>query len=137
MSIVRWRPLKDIERLFDEEFPVLSLQKIGWDLAVDVYEKEENVIAEMNLPGIDPDKIEISIENDFLRISGSRDEQKETKEKNYYSKEIKRGGFERTIELPAPVKKDKTEAIYENGVLKVILPKEVTNNDKVKIKVKK
>lgn len=143
MALLKWKPLNNIEKMFEEDFPTfsfptLSLPKIGWDLAVDVFEEEGNVIAEMNLPGIDPDKVEISVEDDYLKITGSREEEKETEKKNFYSKEIKRGSFERTIELPSKVKKEKVEAKYSDGVLRITLPKETSKCcEKVKVKIKK
>jgi HSP20 family protein len=151
MALAKWRPFNGLTRFFDEDFPsiswkpffnedfpAISLPKFGWDLAVDVYEKNGNAIAEMNLPGIDPDKIEISVEDDYLTVKGSREEKKETEEKDYYSKEIKRGSFERTVKLPFSVKKDKADAEYKDGVLKIVFPKdEVKGEEKIKIKVKK
>src|SRR3989338_1941118 len=131
--LTSWRPFG--ERFFDEDFPVVTLPKLGWDLAVDVYEKDGNVIAEMNLPGIDPDKIDISVEDDYLRVSGSREEKKETKEEEYYSKEIKRGSFERTVKLSHAVKKDKADATYKDGVLKITIPKDEKKEGTVKVKV--
>lgn len=142
MALIKWEPLRDIERLFDEEFSLLpsfsNLSKIGWDLAADVYEENGKVVAEMNLPGIDPDKVDISVEDGYLKVSGSREQEKETKGKNYYSKEIKRGSFERAVKLPSSVKSEKAEAEYKDGVLRVLLPKqEPIVENRIRIKVKK
>ena len=133
--LISWKPFG--ERFLERDFPVSTLPKFGWDLAVDVYEKNENVIAEMNLPGIDPEKIDISIEDDYLTVSGSREEKKETKEEDYYSKEIKRGSFERAVKLSYAVKKDKADASYKDGVLKITIPKDEKKEGTVKIKVTK
>lgn len=90
----------------------------------------------MNLPGIDPKEIEITFQNGYLKITGKREEEKETKEKNYYFKEIKRGTFERKVELPMKVKVEKAEATFKNGMLKIVIPKvEETMPGKVNIKV--
>ncbi len=124
MNLVKWEPFKEFERFFETEFPPFFPQtKIGWDLAVDVYEEKGNVVAEMNLPGIDPKEIEVSFQNGYLKIAGKREEEKETKEKNYFFKEIKRGTFERKVELPGKVKTDKAEATFKNGMLKIVVPK--------------
>ncbi|HJZ12921.1 MAG TPA: Hsp20/alpha crystallin family protein, partial [Acidobacteriota bacterium] len=109
--------------------------KIGWDLAVDLYEDKDNLIAEMNLPGINPEKIEITFQNGGLKIAAAREEIKETKEKQFYSKEIRRGSFERFVQLPCEVKKDKTEAQFKNGVLKITIPKKETLKEHVKVHV--
>jgi HSP20 family protein len=137
MNLVKWEPFKEFERFVDNELLSFFPQtKIGWDLAIDVYEEKGNVIAEMNLPGIDPKEIELSFQNGYLKITGKREEEKETKDKNYYFKEIKRGTFERKIELPTKVKVDKAEATFKNGMLKVVIPKaEETLPGKINIKI--
>ncbi len=135
--ILRWKPFRDLDRFFDEDSPVMALPKFGFDLAADVYEKNGNVIAEMHLPGIDPEKVDISVEENYLKISGSREEKKETEEKDYYSKEIRRGSFERTIPLSHAVKKDKADASYKDGVLKITIPKDEKKEGTVKVKVTK
>ena len=94
MVLVKWEPFKDIERFFEEDFmPLLPTVKVGWDLAIDIYEEKGNVIVEMNLPGIDSDKLEITVHDEYLRIAGSREGEKETRDKNYFCKEIKRGAL--------------------------------------------
>lgn len=136
MKIIKWNPFNG-KSLFEDEFLFnFPTSKIGWDLAVDVYEKNGNIIAEMNIPGVEPQKIDISIEGDILRLSGSREEEKETKDKNYYSKEIQRGSFERIIQLPSTVIAEKAEAQYKEGVLKITMPKKANKEGgKVKLKV--
>lgn len=121
MKIINWEPLGKIDRYFDD-FSLRPLRSFGWDLAVDVFEEGESVMAKMNLPGIDPEKIEISTEGDMLHISGEREEEKEEKNKEYYSKEIRRGSFSRTVELPHVVDASKTKATYQDGVLTVTMP---------------
>jgi len=133
--MTKWNPFQDLQKFFDEEGgPISTVQRIGLDLAVDLYEDDGNLIAEMNLPGIDPDKVEIEIEDRLLRISGTREERKEISEKAFHSREIRRGEFERAIRLPMDIKKDRTEAEYANGVLKVIMP-EVEEKRPKKIKI--
>lgn len=136
MALIKWEPFSgDIDRFF-EDFP--TFPKPNFDLAVDVYEKGNDVIAEMNLPGIDPDKINISVEDNYLRISGSREESKEEKKKHYYSKEIRRGSFERIVRLPDAVQKNKVKAECRNGELVITLPKvAAAKAGKVKVRVKK
>lgn len=137
MNLVKWEPFKDIERFFTEEFyPTLWMAKPGWDLAVDVYEEKGNIVAEMNLPGINPEKLEISVHDEYLKIFGTREEERESKEKSYYSKEIKRGAFERLVKLPTKVKVDKAEAKFKDGTLRIILPKmEDEKTEKIKVQI--
>jgi HSP20 family protein len=134
MSIIKWEPFGEVDRFFND-FPSMNL---GRDMAVDLYEDGPNLIAEMNVSGIDPEKIDISIEGNYLRISGSREEKKETKEKQFYSKEISRGSFERAIRLPETVSESAVKAECENGVLKIVMPKaEEKKKEKIKVQIKK
>ena len=138
MTLIKWRPFADIDEIFEKDFIPVRWTRIGWDLAADVYEEKGNIVAKLNLPGMDTEKIDISVDGENLRISGSREEEKETKDKNYYSKEIRRGSFERTITLPAPVKAEGVDAEYKDGVLTVTLPKKETEPaKKIKVKAKK
>lgn len=122
MQLISWKPFHNLDRMFEEEFSS-PLLKSGWDLATDVYEEGDKVIAEMTLPAVDANKLEISVQEGYLRVSGSREETKEEKKKNYHSKEIKRGNFERVARLPAEVVAEKAVATYKNGLLKVVFPK--------------
>jgi HSP20 family protein len=95
------------------------------------------VVVETQLPGIDPDKVEISVENDVLTVSGSTDEKKEVKREDYYRKEIREGSFSRSVILPMGVKAGEAEAKYDKGILKITLPKaEEAKPKKIAVKVK-
>lgn len=137
MELIKWEPLGDFNRFFNNDtFP--SLPKLGWDLSVDVYEEDGKIIAKMSLPGVDADETEISVDDDILTISGRRAEEKEVTEKNYYSKEIRRGSFSRSVHLPRAVDANKAEAQYEDGVLTVIMPVTAGAKEKaVKVKINK
>ncbi len=136
MAIIRWDPKRELDRLFDEDFPFIRLPKgMGWDLSADVYHENGQIVAEMNIPQINPENLSVEIENDELRISGTREEKKEDEDKDYYSKEIRRGSFQRIIKLPAAVRSKEAKAEYEEGVLKVVAPVAETSN-KVRIGIK-
>ena len=129
MPIIRWKPLSEIERFFDEE-----LRRWNGDLAVDIYEDNGNLIVEMSVAGIDPDKIDISVEDTHLRVCGEREEKRETGDKNFYRKEIKRGEFERVVQLPCDVDIKRTTAQTKNGLIRICLPKkEPAKAEKIKI----
>jgi HSP20 family protein len=93
------------------------------DLAIDLYERDENLIAEMHLAGIDPDKIEVSVDDGYLTVSGKREDKTEEKDKYYYYQEVIRGDFHRTVRLPLKVDENNISAAYSDGVLKVTMPK--------------
>ena len=138
MALMKWEPFEPFEKLF-EKFPMIPFAptiQMGSDFAVDLYEEKDRLIAEMNLPGVKPEEIEITFQNNNLHITLKKVEEKETKEKEYYYKEIKRGRFERLVTLPVEVKTEKTEAHYTNGVLKVVMPlKEFKKLEKVPIQI--
>ncbi len=139
MPIVPWRPFSDLEKFFEDDdwlmpvFPRMSLKQP----AMDVKETNKEVIAEVEIPGFDPEKVDVSVEDGVLKVKGAMDEKKEEKEKDYWRREIRRGSFERLVRLPSAVKEDAVEATYEKGVLKIVMPKaEAKPSSKVKIQVK-
>lgn len=139
MSLIKWEPFEEIDRFFNEplalNFPNLT-KSIGFDLAVDVYEEKGNVITKMSLPGMKPEDVEVSIKENTLMVSGRREEEKETKDKEYYSKEIRRGTFSRSITLPTSVQADKAEAKFADGMLMITIPANEDTRDKaVKVKI--
>lgn len=122
MDIITWESPLSVANLF-EDMPSLDL--VGWDLATDVYEEEGNVVVKMQLPGIEADKYDVSIEDGMLVVKGSRDKETVTEDKNYYRKEIHRGNFERRVRLPeVSLATDKLSTSKEDGVLKISIPKQ-------------
>lgn len=140
MSLIKWEPFDDIDRFFGDfsAMPALRMQNIGFDLAVDLYEDGNILVAEMQLPGMKGEEIDVEVIDNSLRVSGRREEVDEKKEKNHYTKEIRRGSFERVIQLPDPVEEGSVEAEYVEGVLKVRMPKRrIEETKRVKVQVKK
>lgn len=139
MSLIKWEPFDEFDRLL-RDHPLMSTARnaqVGFDMAVDVYEDGNDIVAEMNVPGLKADDIDVEIEDSYLRIAGRREEVEEKKEKNHYVKEIRRGSFERMIQLPDFVEQEKVVAEYKNGVLKIVMPKKERMPDKkVKVEVK-
>lgn len=136
MPLINWTPFDDMEKLFDD-FKVAS-HGASFVPAIDVYQKGDSVMVESSITGIDPEKIDISIENDVLTIKGQAEKKSEVDEKNYYRKEIRSGNFFRSVNLPCAVKGDKASAVYEDGILKISVPKaEEAKPKKIKITAKK
>jgi HSP20 family protein len=118
--IRRWEPLREfIEKFFEEDFDFT----ISPRLATDVYETDKDLVVEMQIPGFKKEDIKISFQDDYLKVEGKAEEEKEEKEKNYWRKEIRRGSFVRVIPLPRKVDPKKAKASFKDGVLKVYLPK--------------
>lgn len=140
MSLIKWEPFDEFNNIFRDHMlaPLSRRDTMGFDMAVDIYEDGNNLVAEMNVPGLSAENIDVEVEDDHVRIAGRREEVQEKKEKSHYAKEIRRGSFERLIPLPDRVEQDNVEASYEDGVLKVIMPKrERAPEKKVRIAVKK
>lgn len=142
-SIIKWDPFRDLDRFFeDEDWGLVPMIRKSGPIkmpAMDVYQTDNDVIVEMEIPGgANPDNIDITIEGDVLTVKGESKKEEEEKGRSYYKKEIRRGSFERSVILPASVKGEEAEAETENGILKIRLPKlEEEKNKKIAIKVKK
>lgn len=131
-GLVPWDPFRELVGSWDEDF-------FSGDFlpSADVYQDKDNVIVEMDAPGIEADKVDISVENDVLTVCGSREENKEVKREDYYRKEVRSGSFSRSIILPMQVKGDEAQAEFKKGVLKITLPKaEEVKPKKIEVKVK-
>lgn len=134
-EIIRFTPATDIDRFFNEGFFPFTAQNFA--PAIDVYQDNDALIVETSLPGIDPDKVDISVENDVLTISGETKEKKEVKREDYYRKEIRQGSFSRSVILPVAVKGQEAIAEYDNGMLSIRLPKaEEAKPKKITVSVK-
>lgn len=136
MPLAKWEPFSDLEKFF-EEFPALRKQDMaGFVPAINVYTTEKNVVAEASLAGVDPEDIDVSVENDVLNIKGESEKESEVEEKDYFRKEVRSGSFYRSVTLPAHVQGEKAKASFENGILKVTVPKAPEAKKKtVKVKV--
>lgn len=140
MSLIKWTPFfdsfEDMDKNLGNLMPTVN-RNHNFMPAIDMYEDKDNVIVETELAGIDPNKVDISIENNVLSLKGEGEKQSEIDEKNYYRKEIHRGSFYRSIPLPTHVQGSLAKAVAEAGVLKIIIPKapEALPN-KIKIETK-
>ncbi|MCX6794563.1 MAG: Hsp20/alpha crystallin family protein [Candidatus Falkowbacteria bacterium] len=127
MSLIKWAPFfpefDDMEKMMGEMLPAVRGNQFGFTPAIDMYEDKDNVVVETQLGGIDPEKVDISIENNVLTIKGESEKKSEVEDKNYYRKEIRRGSFYRSIPLPTKVNGDKATAESGEGILKITVPK--------------
>jgi HSP20 family protein len=127
-----------MEKTMGEMLPAVRGNQFGFTPAIDMYEDKDNVIVETQLGGIDPEKVDISIENNVLTIKGESEKKSEVEDKNYYRKEIRRGSFYRSIPLPTKVDGDKASAESGEGILKITVPKAAEVKPKtIKIQAKK
>jgi HSP20 family protein len=76
----------------------------------------------MAIPGVDPQKVDLSVVGNQLTVKGERSAPAEIKDENWYVREFRYGQFERTFSLPEGVETDKINATFNNGVLEISVP---------------
>jgi len=129
-SLTHWDPFRALRRR--EEFDDFFRDFLGHSEsdviqpAADVSESNGEVTVKMAVPGVEKDKIQISVDDGLLDVHGET--RKETKEekKNYYRQEIRYGAFRRRVPLPVAVDVDKARANLTNGMLTITMPKSTT-----------
>ena len=148
MLPTRWVPSRGIvrlERVMDHLMrePVASFRRWPtlWDgrprPSLDVYETPDQVVAKAALPGISSEEVEVTIAKDTLVIRGESKQEGETKDERYLLRERGHGAFHRAVYLPEGLDTDKTEAVFEDGVLTITFPKtEKAKAKEVKVEVK-
>jgi HSP20 family protein len=105
---------------------------------VDIYETGDTLVLKAELPGVNPDDVEIRVEDNTLYLKGERKFEKEVKEQNYHRVERSYGTFARTFSLPNSIDADKVAAAYKDGVLTLTMPKKEEAKPKtIKINVSK
>jgi len=148
MAIVRFEqgfPLaaqNQFERFLRDAFsPVSGEGEVStrtWAPPVDIYENGDNLVLKAELPGFNPDDVEIRVEDNTLYLKGERKFEKDVKEQNYHRVERSYGTFTRTFSLPNSVDADKVTANYKDGVLTLTMPKREEAKPKtIKINVNK
>jgi HSP20 family protein len=119
-------------RLFDNTLDKGS----GFSPNVDIIENEKNFEVHVVVPGMKKEEFNIDLAENILTISGERKLKNEKKEGNFYSFETQFGSFKRSFRIPKNVDQEKVEATYEDGILRLELPKSEEYNIKNTIKVK-
>jgi HSP20 family protein len=126
----------EMNRVLDNFFSRETSYGMDWRPVVDVAETESDIIVKAEIPGIDPNDIDISITGDILTLKGEKKEEKENTGKCYHRVESSYGSFKRAINLPVSVDVDKVKAEGKNGLLEITLPKkEESKTKKINVKV--
>ena len=135
-NLARWDPFQDLLAIQDEMNQLFG-QATGqggrttggeagtraWAPALDIAERNDAYVVTVEVPGIKPEQLDITLENGALTISGERRFETETKEQQFHRIERRYGAFRRSITLPNRVKADAIDASFEDGVLRVVVPK--------------
>lgn len=132
MSLARWEPFtelrrmrEDMDRLFGSLMPSSALVEMPASMmpAVDVYEKDNNIIVKANLPGLKKEDLNVTATEDSITLSGEFKQEEEVKEEGVYRRERRMGKFYRTLPMPTAIKPDEVKANFKDGVLEITAPK--------------
>jgi len=130
-NLIRWDPLREMsevrslmDRAFDDFFSRSPVTYNGMgSVEVNLVQTDDDLVVKASIPGVKPEDINISISGDTLTLRGEIKEDEEYKNANYHIKEMRQGSFSRTMTLPVKVDADKAKAEFENGVLRLTMPK--------------
>jgi HSP20 family protein len=124
MTIIKWQSMPQINRLYNNLFENENATGFGKNCgnipATNILEKEKEYEIQLAFPGVEKKDIDISLENNVLKISY---EAKESNDENYLRQEFDCESFTRSFIIPKETSIDNIEAAYENGILKVKVPK--------------
>lgn len=129
-TLTRWDPFGEMQRLTDKMMhgwfgrgTLGDGGEFGFTPAVDIYEDDHNIYVNAELPGVKPDEVKISVENDVLTLSGQRKLEREDKREGYHRMECSYGSFTRSFALPEAADAENVDAELDSGVLKVKIAK--------------
>lgn len=112
------------DEVFNRNWPANWMEDKGAFVpSVNIKETEKAFMLEFAVPGFNKNDFDVQIEKDFITISGKKETTNEVNAEKYSRKEFSFGSFKRTFNLPENIDSDNIEAIYENGILHVGLPK--------------
>src|SRR6266853_6620844 len=145
-AITHWDPFRglttlqdQVNRIFESGFVqgrTGQTDLATWAPAVDIYEAQNELVAKVDLPGVDEKDIDIRLENNTLTIRGERKFEKDINEDNYLRVERAYGPFTRSFSLPNTVNSEGIRAEYRNGVLSLHMAKREESKPKqIKITV--
>ena len=146
-DITRWDPFAEMtdlrrafDRMFDDVRPVRFVagpQAQESYFPVDLFETGDEVVLKASLPGVKPEDIDISVTGDHLTLKAESKDETEEKGQNWYRRERRSGTFVRQFQLPTEVDSAKAAANFEDGVLRLTLPKAETVKPKtIKVEAK-
>jgi HSP20 family protein len=141
-TMTRWDPFQDLRTAQDEMAqmdpmsPMLAhalglhaqqgsgrATTTAWAPALDISERKDAYLVTVELPGVEPDDLQITLEDGLLTIQGERHFAHDSTEQQFHRVERRYGAFRRSITLPAQVQAEQIEASFDNGVLQIMVPK--------------
>jgi HSP20 family protein len=140
-NMMRWDPFQDLRSAQDEMAQMTQMSPMlahalglhgqpqgsatatAWAPALDISERKDAYLVTVELPGIEADDLQITLEDGLLTIQGERAFAQESSEQQFHRVERRYGAFRRSITLPAQVQAEQIEASFDNGVLQIVVPK--------------
>ena len=133
MNVVKYDPFHDLRSLQDEVNRLFSgtvsrgnqdeILRGAWSPNVDIFENKNEIVLEAELPGMNSEDVNISIENNVLTLHGERRFEKKDESDNFHRVERSYGSFTRSFTLPPTVSSENAQAEFQNGVLRLTLAK--------------
>lgn len=133
MNMITYDPFRELRALQDEVNRVFSgsygrsgesgMMRGAWNPSVDIFENKDQIVLEAELPGLKPEDVNISIENNVLTIHGERKFEKKDEKDNFHRVERSYGSFTRSFTLPPTVSSENVEAAFDSGILRLSLAK--------------
>ena len=145
MSMIKYDPFRELRSLQDEMTRLFvgavprggsgeQMAHGSWMPSVDIFEDKDRLVLEADLPGMKREDFEISVENNIITLRGERKFEKKVEGDNYHRVERSYGSFTRSFTLPQTVTAEGATAEFEDGILRVSLPKrEETKARKIEI----
>jgi HSP20 family protein len=145
-TMMRWDPFQDLRDAQEEMAQMAQMAQMSprlahalglhgqpqgsgraettaWAPALDISERKDAYLVTVELPGVDAEDLEITMEDGLLTIQGERHFAHDSSEQQFHRVERRYGAFRRSITLPAQVQAEQIEASFENGVLQIVVPK--------------
>lgn len=130
-DITRWDPFAEVatlrqtlDRMFEDVRPFRAGGNgEGSYFPVDVFDDGDEIVVKASLPGVKPEDLDIQVHGDVLTIKGEMRDEKEEKAQNWYRRERRYGASVRNLQLPGQVDAASAAATFEDGVLRLSLPK--------------
>jgi HSP20 family protein len=143
MTLQRWEPFRELRQMEDtmnrlwRGFGGHREGTEDWNIALDVIQKPEEIIVKASLPGVKPDDIDVTIEDNVLSLKAQRTSETEESGSTYLVRERTAGSYYRALRLPDTVDTGKIRSEYEHGVLTVTLPRaEEKKPKRIKVNVR-
>jgi HSP20 family protein len=137
----RWDPFQDLRDAQEEMAQMTQMSQMlaralglqgqpqgsgtatAWAPALDISERKDAYLVTVELPGVEAEDLEITLEDGLLTIQGERHFAHDSSEQQFHRVERRYGAFRRSITLPAQVRAEQIEASFDNGVLQILVPK--------------